>query len=86
MTEIVDDLHQGRLGDIESLRDVLDCRQLTTLKVESGLAETTVRLTLHTDFALRVLIQVGLNDGVKRTFLQLASMSAYDPKQKWNWG
>jgi hypothetical protein len=25
-------------------------------------AETTMRLTLHTDFSLRVLIQVGLND------------------------
>jgi Rrf2 family nitric oxide-sensitive transcriptional repressor len=30
---------------------------------KSGRAETTVHLTLHTDFALRVLIQAGLNDG-----------------------
>ena len=42
------------------------------LKVESGLAETTVRLTLHTDFALRVLIQVGLNDGKLTTIKQIA--------------
>ena len=42
------------------------------LKVESGLAETTVRLTLHTDFALRVLIQVGLNDGKLTTIKDIA--------------
>jgi Rrf2 family nitric oxide-sensitive transcriptional repressor len=31
-------------------------------RLESGRAKTTVRLTLHTDFAVRVLIQVALND------------------------
>jgi hypothetical protein len=32
LTEIVDDLHQGRLRDTESLRDFLDRRQLTVLE------------------------------------------------------
>jgi Rrf2 family transcriptional regulator, nitric oxide-sensitive transcriptional repressor len=40
--------------------------------VESGRANTTVRLTLHTDFALRVLIQVGLNDGKLTTIKDVA--------------
>jgi Rrf2 family transcriptional regulator, nitric oxide-sensitive transcriptional repressor len=31
-----------------------------------------VRLTLHTDFALRVLIQVGLNDGKRTTIKEIA--------------
>jgi Rrf2 family nitric oxide-sensitive transcriptional repressor len=31
-----------------------------------------VRLTLHTDFALRVLIQVGLNDGKLTTIKEIA--------------
>ena len=35
-------------------------------------AETTVRLTLHTDFALRVLIQVGLCDGRLTTINDIA--------------
>jgi Rrf2 family transcriptional regulator, nitric oxide-sensitive transcriptional repressor len=35
-------------------------------------AETTVRLTLQTDFALRVLIQVGLNDGKRTTINDIA--------------
>jgi Rrf2 family nitric oxide-sensitive transcriptional repressor len=34
--------------------------------------ERTVRLTLHTDFALRVLIQVGLNDGKLTTINDIA--------------
>jgi Rrf2 family nitric oxide-sensitive transcriptional repressor len=34
--------------------------------------ETTVHLTLHTDFALRVLIQVGLNDGKLTTISEIA--------------
>jgi Iron-dependent Transcriptional regulator len=41
-------------------------------EAESGRAETTVRLTLHTDFALRVLIQVGLNDGKLTTIKDIA--------------
>jgi Rrf2 family transcriptional regulator, nitric oxide-sensitive transcriptional repressor len=41
-------------------------------KTESGSAETTVRLTLHTDYALRVLIQVGLNDGKLTTINDIA--------------
>jgi len=31
-----------------------------------------VRLTVHTDFALRVLIQVGLNDGKLTTINEIA--------------
>jgi Rrf2 family transcriptional regulator, nitric oxide-sensitive transcriptional repressor len=42
------------------------------MKDESSRAETTVRLTLHTDFALRVLIQVGLNDGKLTTIKDIA--------------
>jgi hypothetical protein len=41
-------------------------------KTENGLAETTVHLTLHTDFALRVLIQVGLNGGKLTTIKDIA--------------
>ena len=41
-------------------------------KAESGRAETTMRLTLHTDFALRTLIQVGLNDGKLTTINDIA--------------
>jgi hypothetical protein len=33
-----------------------------------------VRLTLHTDFALRVLIQLGLNDGKLTTILSLTAV------------
>ena len=32
----------------------------------------TMRLTLHTDYALRVLIQVGLNDGKLTTIKDIA--------------
>jgi Rrf2 family nitric oxide-sensitive transcriptional repressor len=35
-------------------------------------AETRVHLTLHTDFALRVLIQVGLKDGKLTTIKEIA--------------
>ena len=35
---------------------------VTLGRAESGRGDT-MRLTLHTDFSLRVLIQVGLNDG-----------------------
>jgi Rrf2 family transcriptional regulator, nitric oxide-sensitive transcriptional repressor len=38
----------------------------------SGSAETTVRVTLHTDYAPRVLIQVGLNDGKLTTINDIA--------------
>jgi Rrf2 family nitric oxide-sensitive transcriptional repressor len=41
-------------------------------RAESGWAETIVHLTLHTDFALRVLIQVGLNDGKLTTIKEIA--------------
>jgi hypothetical protein len=41
LTEIVDDLHQVRLRDIESLRDVFDRRQLTV--VEPDLNEDAQR-------------------------------------------
>ena len=41
LTEIVDDLHQVRLRNIESLRDVLDRRQLTV--VEPDLNEDAQR-------------------------------------------
>src|SRR5262249_32184574 len=41
LTEIVDDLHQVRLRDIESLRNVFDCRQLTV--VEPDLNEDAQR-------------------------------------------
>jgi Rrf2 family transcriptional regulator, nitric oxide-sensitive transcriptional repressor len=41
-------------------------------RAESGRAETTMHLTLHTDFALRVLIQVGLNDGKLTTIKEIA--------------
>jgi Rrf2 family nitric oxide-sensitive transcriptional repressor len=41
-------------------------------RAESGRAETTVQLTLHTDFALRVLIHVGLNDGKLTTINDIA--------------
>jgi Rrf2 family nitric oxide-sensitive transcriptional repressor len=34
--------------------------------------QTTVHLTLHTDYALRVLIQVGLNDGKLTTINDIA--------------
>jgi DNA-binding IscR family transcriptional regulator len=36
------------------------------------IAEITTRITLHTDFALRVLIQVGLNDGKLTTINDIA--------------
>jgi len=36
---------------------------MSGFRAESGRPEMIVRLTLHTDFALRVLIHVGLNDG-----------------------
>jgi Rrf2 family transcriptional regulator, nitric oxide-sensitive transcriptional repressor len=39
---------------------------------ESGRAEAIMRLTLHTDFALRVLIQVGLNGGKLTTIEDIA--------------
>jgi Rrf2 family nitric oxide-sensitive transcriptional repressor len=39
---------------------------------ELGRLETIVRLTLHTDFALRVLIQAGLNDGKLTTIKNIA--------------
>ena len=45
---------------------------VTLGRAESGRAETTMRLTLHTDFALRVLIQVGLNDGKLTTINDIA--------------
>jgi len=35
--------------------------------------ETAMRLTLHSDFALRVLIQVGLNDGKLTTINDIAA-------------
>src|SRR6516165_3185414 len=41
LTEIVDDLHQGRLRDIESPRDLFDPRQLTV--VEPDLNEDAQR-------------------------------------------
>src|SRR6516225_9242987 len=34
LTEIVDDLHQGRLRDTEDLRDVFDRRQLTVVETD----------------------------------------------------
>ena len=52
-------------------KDVLDIH-VTLGRVESGRAETTVRLTLHADFALRVLIQVGLSDGKLTTIKDIA--------------
>jgi len=39
---------------------------------ESGRTETIMRLTLYTDFALRTLIQVGLNDGKLTTINDIA--------------
>ena len=39
---------------------------------ESGRAETIVRLTRHTDYALRVLNHVGLNDGKLTTIKDIA--------------
>src|SRR5271166_3720041 len=41
-------------------------------KAESGRGGETMRLTLHTDFALRVLIHVGLNDGKLTTINDIA--------------
>jgi len=39
---------------------------------DSGWTEMTMRLTLHTDFALRVLIQVGLSGGKLTTINDIA--------------
>ena len=45
---------------------------MSGFRAESGRPEMIVRLTLHTDFALRVLIQVGLNDGKLTTINDIA--------------
>ena len=45
---------------------------VTLGRAESGRSEPTMRLTLHTDFALRVLIQVGLSDGKLTTIKDIA--------------
>src|SRR6266571_1046104 len=54
-----------------ALKDVFGIA-ITLGRAESSRAETTMRLTLHTDFSLRVLIQVGLNDGKLTTIKDIA--------------
>jgi Rrf2 family nitric oxide-sensitive transcriptional repressor len=45
---------------------------MSGFRAESGRTEMIVRLTLHTDFALRVLIRVGLDDGKLTTINDIA--------------
>jgi Rrf2 family nitric oxide-sensitive transcriptional repressor len=45
---------------------------MSGFRAESGRTEMIVRLTLHTDFALRVLIRVGRDDGKLTTINDIA--------------